>query len=347
MPKRYTSRKRTVRKKSRKRITRFRRYRTGTRAKAKSYFRLRRAAKNYSKSRKFRRAKKQYKYTAGKGVKNKIKHLTMSEFASLPFYDLARLTAVVKSGSSPNMYDNVTDALHQAFDAQFDNWWIRYGAILPESEFNSSTPFVIGDNSIYPPNMYAFNPILSPVTCGSKMQLYAALYKKFKYVGIKVTWHPRTKQVTQIIPTKSETTVAQRDQGGYYQDTYNAYSATPEGVTVPTTITNPVAVGLMLDPASMKRVNEVKEFTPMTAQNLYMHVYFGKQIQSSENWHLPFLQKTGENVNVTTYQVSCGINNNQQGRLKAASFYNKDTMLPCIETGLPIFFDFLQKSVKK
>ena len=141
MPKRYTSRKRTVRKKSRKSFRRFRRYRTGTRAKAKSYFRLRRAAKNYSKSRKFRRAKKQYKYTAGKGVKNKIRHLTLAQFAQLPFYDLARLSAMLSAGHSPNMYGDITDAIRQEFDQTLWLSWFRYGAILPEQMFNSSSPF--------------------------------------------------------------------------------------------------------------------------------------------------------------------------------------------------------------
>lgn len=326
MPKRYTSRKRTYRKKSRK-ITRFRRYRTGTRAKAKSYFRLRRAAKNYSKSRKIKRAKRQYKYTAGKGVKNKIKGLTLSEFAELPFYDIARLTSMLMSGGRPNMYDDITDEIRSAFKGQFGPYWTRYGAILPEEHFNASSPYVMGSgNDAYVPYLFAFNPILSPVTCGSKMQLYAALYKKFKYVGIKVSWHPLAKPASTIIPTSMGIIP------GPHDETYQAY-AIDAGTQkkIDAGLNSGAAQGLYLKHTTMDRSVRVKEFTPMSTQTLYMHVYFGKQIESSENWHLPFLRKTGENVNVTTYAVSHGINDNQQGRMKAAPFFDRDTMMPCIE----------------
>ena len=326
MPKRYASRKRTYRKKSRK-ITRFRRYRTGTRAKAKSYFRLRRAAKNYSKSRKIKRAKRQYKYTAGKGVKNKIKHLTMSEFAQLPVYDIARLTTMLMAGKGPNMYDDITDQIRSAFKGQFGPYWTRFGAILPEEHFNASSPYMLGtNNDQYVPYMFAFNPILSPVTCGSKMQLYAALYRKFKYVGIKVSWHPLAKPTTTIIPSSMNITP------GMHDETYQAFSIDAgTGRKVDTFINSGTTQGFYLKHNTVERTVLAKEYTPMTSQTLYMHVYFGKQIDSSENWHLPFLNKTGENKNVTTYAVSHGINDNQQGRLKAVQFFNRDTMLPCIE----------------
>lgn len=325
MPKRYTSRKRTVRKKSRKRITRFRRYRTGTRAKAKSYFRLRRAAKNYSKSRKIKRAKRQYKYTAGKGVKNKIKHLTMSEFAELPFYDLARLSSMVIAGSNPNMYDTISDNIRSAFKGQFGPYWTKYGAILPEEHFNASSPYVMGaTNDTYVPYLYAFNPILSPVTCGSKMQLYAALYKKFKYVGIKVSWHPLAKPSTTIVP--SSMTV----NPGMHDETYQAYSL-DAGKKIDSFMNSGTTQGFYLKHNTMERTVRAKDFTPVSTQTLYMHVYFGKQIESSQNWHLPYLHKTGENQNVTQYAVSHGVNDNQKGRMKVAPFFDMATMLPCIE----------------
>lgn len=324
MPKRYASRKRTYRKKSRK-ITRFRRYRTGTRAKAKSYFRLRRAAKNYSKARKIKRAKRQYKYTAGKGVKNKIKHLTMSEFAELPFYDVARLTAMVTAGGKPNLYDNITDEIRTAFKGQFASYWSRYGAILPDEYFNASSPYVLGNpNDYYFPCLYAFNPILSPVTCGSKMQLYAALYKKFKYVGIKVSWHPLAKPSTTVVPsTMTETP-------GMHDETYQAYSL-DSGHKVDSFINSGTTQGFYLKHNTMERTIRAKDYTPVSTQTLYMHVYFGKQIESSQNWHLPYLTKVSENKGVTSYAVSHGINYNQDGRMKAALFYDTKTMMPCIE----------------
>lgn len=326
MPKRYASRKRTYRKKSRK-ITRFRRYRTGTRAKAKSYFRLRRAAKNYSKSRKIKRAKRQYKYTAGKGVKNKIKGLTLSEFAELPFYDIARPTSMLMSSSEPNMYDNITDQVRAAFKGQYPNYWLKYGAILPEEYFNASSPYIMGGGTTdYVPYLFGFNPILSPVTCGSKMQLYAALYKKFKYVGIKVSWHPAAKSSSTILPTSMTITP------GMHDETYQAYSIDAgTGRKVDTFINSGTTQGLYLRHNTVERTVRPKEFQSFSTQNLYMHVYFGKQIQSSENWHLPFLHKTAENNNVTSYATSHGVNNNQQGRMKVARFYDRDTMLPCIE----------------
>lgn len=325
MPKRYTSRKRTVRKKSRKSFRRFRRYRTGTRAKAKSYFRLRRAAKNYSKARKIKRAKKQYKYTAGKGVKNKIKHLTMSEFAELPFYDLARLTAMVIGGGTPNMYTNFPDNVVTAFKQQFASYWSRYGAILPEEHFNASSPYIMGSASdSYYPCLYAFNPILSPVTCGSKMQLYAALYKKFKYVGIKVSWHPLAKPSTTVV--SSSMTV----NPGMHDETYQAYSL-DAGKKIDSFMNSGTTQGLYLKHNTMERTVRAKEFTPVSTQTLYMHVYFGKQIESSQNWTLPYMNKTGEHKNVTSYAVSHGINDNQKGRMKAAPFFDMKTMMTCIE----------------
>lgn len=326
MPKRYASRKRTYRKKSRK-ITRFRRYRTGTRAKAKSYFRLRRAAKNYSKTRKIKRAKRQYKYTAGKGVKNKIKHLTMSEFAQLPFYDIARLSSMVLSGGNPNMYPSIPDNIRSALKGQFGPYWTRYGAILPDEHFNASSPYVMGNaNDVYTPCLYAFNPILSPVTCGSKMQLYAALYKKFKYVGIKVSWHPLAKPSTTVVQSSMTITP------GVHDETYQAYSIDAgTGRKVDTFINSGTTQGLYLKHNTVERTVRSKEFTPVSTQTLYMHVYFGKQIESSQNWHLPFLNKVSETGGVTGYAVSHGINDNQQGRLKAAPFFDMKTMMPCIE----------------
>ena len=89
--------------------------------------------------------------------------------------------------------------------------------------------------------------------------------------------------------------------------------------------------GLYLKHNTMERTVRSKEFTPVTTQTLYMHVYFGKQIESSENWHLPFINKISENKGVTGYAVSHGINDNQQGRMKAASFFDMKTMMPCIE----------------
>lgn len=324
MPKRYTSRKRTSRKKSRK-ITRFRRYRTGTRAKAKSYFRLRRAAKNYSKSRKIKRAKRQYKYTAGKGVKNKIKHLTLSEFAELPFYDVARLTAMVLGGGTPNMYTNIPDTVRTAFKNQFASYWSRLGAILPEEHFNASSPYIMGNaNDSYFPCLYAFNPILSPVTCGSKMQLYAALYKKFKYVGIKVSWHPLAKPTTTVV--QSLMTISP----GMHDETYQAYSI-DAGKKIDSFMNSGTTQGLYLKHNTMERTVRAKDFSPMTTQTLYMHVYFGKQIESTQHWHLPFINKTSETGGVTGYAVSHGINDNQQGRLKAAPFFDMKTLMPCIE----------------
>lgn len=324
MPKRYTSRKRTYRKKSRK-ITRFRRYRTGTRAKAKSYFRLRRAAKNYSKSRKIKRAKRQYKYTAGKGVKNKIKNLTMSEFAELPFYDLARLTAMVIGGGTPNMYTGIPDNIRNAFKTQFGSYWSRYGAILPEEHFNASSPYIMGSQSdTYTPYLYAFNPILSPVTCGSKMQLYAALYKKFKYVGIKVSWHPLAKPSTTVVQSAMTITP------GMHDETYQAYSL-DAGKKIDSFMNSGTTQGLYLKHNTVERTVKAKEFTPVSTQTLYMHVYFGKQIESSQDWTLPYLNKISETGGVTGYAVSHGINYNRKGRMKAAPFFDKDTMTTCIE----------------
>lgn len=340
MPKRYTSRKRTVRKKSRKRITRFRRYRTGTRAKAKSYFRLKRAAKNYSRKKKFRIAKKQYKYTSGKGVKNKIRHLTMSEFALLPFYDLARLSAMVKSDKMPNMYTDCPADVIKTFHEKYLTYWYKYGAILPEKYFNASSPFVIGSNKDFPPYLYAFNPILSPVTCGNKMQLYAAIYQKFKYVGIKVTWHPRARTVTTVIPTKSLTTPAKKEgemeaDDKIYDEYHHFISRNARDIPVPPI--NEACTGFVLDDESFKRENVTTEWSPASTPTMYMHVYFGKQIDVIEAWDFPHLTKEWSQDPVTkepknTYKVQHVIYNyGNARRMRAAPFYEYNSMLPCIE----------------
>lgn len=336
MPKRYASRKRTYRKKSRK-ITRFRRYRTGTRAKAKSYFRLRRAAKNYSKTRKIKRAKRQYKYTAGKGVKNKIKHLTMSEFALLPVYDLARISGCVVSNHFPNMYTDLTQELRRQFNAAYVKYWYKFGAILPEKIFNTTSPYIVGSNKNYPPYLYAYNPILSPVTCGSKMQLYAAMYKKFKYVGIKVTWHPKARSVSTVIPSKTTTTSAKKDDGSSYKMRFDTATVTPAGPIIPSPFSNASTNALQLDPTTYKQETEVTSVTSTSAPTLYMHVYFGKQLEHIESWNLPYFHKTlvqdpttKEPVNhYTLPNVIYGHDDTR--RLKAAPFYDYNTMLPCID----------------
>ena len=89
----------------------------------------------------------------------------MSEFAELPFYDVARLTAMVIGGGTPNMYTNIPDNIRTAFKNQFAPYWSRYGAILPEEHFYASSPYMLGtNNDQYVPYLFAFNPILSPVT---------------------------------------------------------------------------------------------------------------------------------------------------------------------------------------
>nr|QRV61586.1 capsid protein [Circular ssDNA virus sp.] len=249
----------------------------------------------------------------------------MSEFAELPFYDIARLTSVLISGGNPNMYTNIPDDIRTAFKNQFKAYWSRYGAILPEEHFNASSPYVMGGaNDSYTPYLYAFNPILSPVTCGSKMQLYAALYKKFKYVGIKVSWHPLAKPTTTVVSTSN--TISP----GMHDETYQAYSL-DAGKKIDSFMNSGTTQGFYLKHNTMERTVRSKEFTPVSTQTLYMHVYFGKQIESSQNWHLPFLSKISENKGVTGYAVSHGMNNNQDGRMKVASFYDINTMMPCIE----------------
>lgn len=249
----------------------------------------------------------------------------MAEFAELPFYDIARLTAVVTAGGTPNMYAGITDGIRTAFKEQFRDYWSRYGAILPDEYFNASSPYVLGSpNDYYFPCLYAFNPILSPVTCGSKMQLYAALYKKFKYVGIKVSWHPLAKPSTTVVQsTLTETP-------GMHDETYQAYSL-DAGKKIDSFINSGTTQGFYLKHNTMERTIRAKEFTPVSTQTLYMHVYFGKQIESSQNWHLPYLTKVAENKGSTTYAVSHGINSNQDARMKAAQFYDSKTMMPCIE----------------
>lgn len=249
----------------------------------------------------------------------------MSEFAELPFYDIARLTAMVTAGGTPGMYTNFPDEIRNAFKQQFSLYWTRYGAILPEEQFNASSPYVMGStNDLYTPYLYAFNPILSPVTCGSKMQLYAALYKKFKYVGIKVSWHPLAKPSTTVV--SSSMTISP----GMHDETYQAYSL-DAGHKIDSFLNSGTTQGLYLKHNTVERTVRSKEFTPVSTQTLYMHVYFGKQIDSAQNWHLPFINKVSETGGVTGYAVSHGINNNQQGRMKAAPFYDMKTMMPCIE----------------
>ena len=104
----YVLRKRIYWKKSRK-ITRFCWYCIGMCVKVKSYFRFKRVVKNYIKLRKIWCVKKQYKYTAGKGVKNKIKYFIMFEFVELFFYDVVRFILMVIVGGKFNMYDNIID----------------------------------------------------------------------------------------------------------------------------------------------------------------------------------------------------------------------------------------------
>ena len=89
--------------------------------------------------------------------------------------------------------------------------------------------------------------------------------------------------------------------------------------------------GVRLDPETFKRQTEVTEWTPAATQNLYMHVYFGKQIESSQDWNLPYLNKVSETGGVTGYAVSHGINYNRKGRMKAAPFFDMNTMMTCIE----------------
>ena len=108
MAKRYASRKRVYRRKTRKPFRRVRRYRVKARSTAKRYYRLKRAARNYSKAKKIRRAKRQYKTMSGKGVKNKLSKLSISEFIQLPYYDLVRLSAIICTGNKPTKY-NLSD----------------------------------------------------------------------------------------------------------------------------------------------------------------------------------------------------------------------------------------------
>lgn len=249
----------------------------------------------------------------------------MSEFAELPFYDLARLTAMVLGGGTPNMYTNIPDNIRTAFKNQFASYWSRYGAILPEEHFNASSPYIMGSlNDSYTPYMYAFNPILSPVTCGSKMQLYAAMYKKFKYVGIKVSWHPLAKPSTTVVSSSMTITP------GMHDETYQAYSL-DAGKKIDSFMNSGTTQGLYLKHNTMERTVRSKEFTPVSTQTLYMHVYFGKQIDSSQDWTLPYLNKVSETGGVTGYAVSHGINYNHKGRMKAAPFFDMNTMTTCID----------------
>ena len=60
------------------------------------------------KAKKIRRAKRQYKTMSGKGVKNKLSKLSISEFIQLPYYDLVRLSAIICTGNKPTKY-NLSD----------------------------------------------------------------------------------------------------------------------------------------------------------------------------------------------------------------------------------------------
>ena len=202
MAKRYASRKRVYRRKARKPIKRFRRYRVKARSTAKRYYRLKRAARNYSKVKKIRRAKRQYKTISGKGVKNKLAKLSISEFIQLPYYDLIRLASMVCSKVTPVGYHLPENDVKNFHDFYMYKFLYKLGAILPEKLFTASNPFIVGSDNPFPPYLYGYNPILTPVTCGQKMQIYASLYSKFKYVGIKVSWHPRNRAVSSYLPSE-------------------------------------------------------------------------------------------------------------------------------------------------
>ncbi|QCD25300.1 capsid protein [Human gut-associated brisavirus VW] len=324
MAKRYASRKRVYRRKTRKPIKRFRRYRVKARSTAKRYYRLKRAARNYSKVKKIRRAKRQYKTISGKGVKNKLAKLSISEFIQLPYYDLIRLASMVCSKVTPTGYSLTEQDMQQFYNIYKRDFLYKLGAILPEKLFTASNPFVVGSDNALPPYLFGFNPILTPVTCGQKMQIYASLYSKFKYVGIKVSWHPRNKAVSTYVPAEFKVK---------YDGDPVALAAllpNPASPLVPSTIAQGNAMYTPKD-----RLNQTIELTKSEANvsgNYYMHVYFGKQIESSETWDLPYFRwrESGGQKQVSLQHQKGKTDN--KGRVKAALFYDPVTLLPCIES---------------
>nr|QIJ58570.1 capsid protein [Human respiratory circular DNA virus]QIJ58590.1 capsid protein [Human respiratory circular DNA virus] len=324
MAKRYASRKRVYRRKARKPIKRFRRYRVKARSTAKRYYRLKRAARNYSKVKKIRRAKRQYKTISGKGVKNKLAKLTISEFIQLPYYDLIRLASMVCSKVTPVGYPLPEQDVKNFHDFYMFKFLYKLGAILPEKLFTASNPFIVGSDNPLPPYLYGYNPILTPVTCGQKMQIYASLYSKFKYVGIKVSWHPRNRAVSSYLPSEFKLK--------YDGDVLSMASLTtdPTSDGVPSTIAQGNA---MYTPK--ERLNQTVELTKTEANvsgNYYMHVYFGKQIESSKTWDLPYFQWVKQQNQGFYQRVSNMDNDSNKGRVKAAPYYDYNTLLPCIES---------------
>lgn len=324
MAKRYASRKRVYRRKARKPIKRFRRYRAKARSTAKRYFRLKRAARNYSKVKKIRRAKRQYKTISGKGVKNKLSKLSISEFIQLPYYDLIRLASMVCSKHSPTGYPLTEQDMRSFTQLYSQQYLYKLGAILPEKLFTPSNPFIIGSDGQFSPYLFGFNPILTPVTCGQKMQIYAALYSKFKYVGVKVSWHPRNRAVSSYLPAEFKVK---------YDGDPVAIAAllpNPASPLVPSTIAQGNA---MYTPK--ERLNQTIEMTRSEANvsgNYYMHVYFGKQIETSFTMDFPYFRwRESNGQKQLSLQHDKGKGNNK-GRVKAALFYNPYTLLPCIET---------------
>nr|QIJ58576.1 capsid protein [Human respiratory circular DNA virus] len=324
MAKRYASRKRVYRRKTRKPIKRFRRYRVKARSTAKRYYRLKRAARNYSKVKKIRRAKRQYKTISGKGVKNKLAKLTISEFIQLPYYDLIRLASMVCTNHAPTGYPLTEHDMRSFTKLYSEQYLYKLGAILPEKLFTPSNPFIIGSDGQFSPYLFGFNPILTPVTCGQKMQIYAALYSKFKYVGVKVSWHPRNRAVSSYLPSEFKLK--------YDGDVLSMASLTtdPTSDGVPSTIAQGNA---MFTPK--ERLNQTVELTKTEANvsgNYYMHVYFGKQIETSLTMDFPYLDGVKVMVKNNYHYNSDKGKGNNKGRVKAALFYNPYTLLPCIET---------------
>nr|QYV43183.1 capsid protein [Vientovirus] len=324
MAKRYASRKRVYRRKARKPFRRVRRYRVKARSTAKRYYRLKRAARNYSKVKKIRRAKRQYKTMSGKGVKNKLAKLTISEFIQLPYYDLIRLASMVCSRITPTGYPLTATDMRQFCELYTSRFLYKLGAILPEKLFTASNPFVVGSDNALPPYLYGYNPILTPVTCGQKMQIYASLYSKFKYVGIKVSWHPRNKAVSTYVPSEYKVT--------YDKDpiALAALAATAIAEPVPSTIAQGNAMYTPKD-----RLDHRVQLTKTEASvsgNYYMHVYFGKQIETSKTWDLPYFQWVKDETHEYLQQVSYLNNDSNTGRVKAAPYYDYNTLLPCIES---------------
>ena len=322
MAKRYASRKRVYRRKTRKPFRRVRRYRVKARSTAKRYYRLKRAARNYSKAKKIRRAKRQYKTMSGKGVKNKLSKLSISEFIQLPYYDVIRPSALLYSGIKPIGYSSLTEDDFNRFESLTQKVIRRMGAILPEKMFSSANPFIVGTNKDFHPCLYGYNPILTPVTCGQKMQIYAALYSKFKYVGIKVSWHPRNKAVSSYIPAEF--------QVKYDKDVMSHASLTIQPATayVPSTIAQGNAMYTPKD--NLKQTIELTRSEAAVSGNYYMHVYFGKQIERNETWNLPHFEWSNSD-NRFILRSSTDYSHNER-RIKVAPYYDNETLLPCIET---------------